>query len=62
MKKKSKYKYKSLAIILYNKYSTVYGEYSSLTNASLSLKYESKTITRALSSKRKMLKRRRLFK
>lgn len=52
MKKASK------AIILHNKDGTVYGEYSSITEASISLNCGVKTIYRALRSESKMLKRR----
>ena len=48
----------SKPIILYNKDGTVYGEYSSITLASLGLNCAMKTIYRALNSESKMLKRR----
>lgn len=52
MKKSSK------PIILYNKDRTVYGEYSSITEASLSVNCSVKTLHRALTSKKNFLKRR----
>jgi group I intron endonuclease len=52
MKKASK------PIVLYNKDGTVYGEYPSITNASLILNCNVKTIYRALKSESKILKRR----
>jgi group I intron endonuclease len=52
MKKKSK------AILVYNLDYTVFGEFSSIVNASKSLGCDQKTIIRALKSKKKMLKRR----
>lgn len=51
MKKNSK------PIILFNKDRTVYGEYNSITEASVSLNCSPKTISRALKSKSKLLKR-----
>jgi group I intron endonuclease len=51
MKKNSK------SIILYNKDGTVYGEYNSIIEASNSLNCSVKTISRALSSNSKILKR-----
>jgi group I intron endonuclease len=51
MKKNSK------PIILYNKGGTIYGEYNSILEASLSLKCSVKTISRALNSESKLLKR-----
>jgi len=52
MKKSSK------PVILYNKDRTVYGEYSSITEASLNVNCSVKTLYRALTSKSKILKRR----
>ena len=52
----------SKPIILYNKDGTVYGEYSSITLASLGLNCAMKTIYRALNSESKMLKRRWIVK
>lgn len=52
MKKKSK------PIILYNLDKTVFGEYSSIVEASESLICDQKTIIRALKSESKILKRR----
>ena len=48
----------SKSIILYNKDYTVYGEYSSITEAANSIRCNVKTITRALNSKSKLLLRR----
>ena len=45
-------------LVIYNKDGTVYGEYNSITCASESLNCNIKTISRALSSKSKLLKRR----
>jgi group I intron endonuclease len=47
----------SKPIILYNKDGTVYGEYNSIVEVSISLNCSVKTISRALSSKSKLLKR-----
>jgi hypothetical protein len=52
MKKSSK------PVIFYNKDRTVYGEYSSITEASLNVNCSVKTLYRALTSKSKILKRR----
>ena len=52
MKKKSK------PIILYNLDYTVYGEYSSITEASKAINCSVKTINRALKTDKKFLKRR----
>jgi len=52
MKKASK------PLVLYNKDGTVYGEYSSITSASLDINCSVKTIYRALRSESKILKRR----
>jgi len=52
MKKKSK------SIILYNLNFTVFGEYSSITEAAKSIKCNEKTISRALKTEKKILKRR----
>lgn len=43
---------------IYNKNGTIYGEYSSITSASVNVRCSVKTITRALQSKSKILKRR----
>lgn len=51
MKKSSK------PVVLYNKDKTVYGEYSSITEASLALNCSIKTIYRALKSEKKLLKK-----
>jgi NUMOD1 domain len=51
MKKKSK------SIILYNLDRTVYGEYSSIVEAAISLGCSEKTIRRALKTEKKLLKR-----
>lgn len=56
MKKKSK------AILVYNLYYTVFGEFSSIVNATKSLGCHQKTIIRALKSPKKMLKRRLIVK
>ena len=56
MKKNSK------AIILYNKNGTVYGEYSSITCVSNDLNCSVRTISRALFTKSKLLKRRLIVK
>ena len=45
-------------IVLYNKDDTVYGEYSSITEASIAVNCNVKTIHRALKSDSKLLKRR----
>jgi len=50
-------KNKSKPIVLYNKDGTVYGEYSSIVEASYSLNCSVKTISRALRSNSKILKR-----
>lgn len=47
----------SKPFILYNKDGTIYGEYNSIIKASISLNCSVKTISRALSSKSKLLKR-----
>lgn len=47
----------SKPVILYNKDGTVYGEYNSIVETSISLNCSVKTISRALSSKSKLLKR-----
>ena len=51
MKKSSK------PIVIYNKDRTVYGEYSSITKASLGLNCSIKTIYRAMKSESKLLKK-----
>lgn len=51
MKKSSK------PIVLYNKDNTVYGEYSSITEASLAINCSVKSIYRALKIESKLLKR-----
>jgi len=56
MKKNSK------PIILYNLDYTVYGEYPSITEAAKSLGCSVKTISRALSTDKKLLKRRFIVK
>ena len=56
MKKSSK------PIVLYNKDGTVYGEYSSITEASLAINCGVKTIYRALKSESKLVKRRWIVK
>jgi group I intron endonuclease len=56
MKKSSK------PVVLYNKDGTVYGEYSSITQASLSLGCGIKTIYRALKSESKLVKKRLIVK
>ena len=48
----------SKSIILYNKDYTVFGEYSSITEAAKSIRCNVKTISRALNSKSKLLLRR----
>lgn len=52
MKKKSK------SLLIYNLNYTVYGEYSSITEAAKSLNCNEKTIIRALKTEKKLLKRR----
>jgi NUMOD1 domain len=52
MKKKSK------SLLIYNFNYTVYGEYPSITEAAKSLSCNEKTITRALKTEKKLLKRR----
>jgi len=47
----------SKPIVLYNKDGTIYGEYSSIVEASNNLNCSVKTISRALRSKSKILKR-----
>ena len=56
MKKNSK------PIILYNLDYTVFGEYSSITEAAKSINCDSKTIRRALKTEKKILKRRFIVK
>lgn len=56
MKKASK------PIVLYNKNGTVYGEYPSITSASLHTNCAIKTIYRAIRSESKMLKKRLIVK
>lgn len=56
MKKNSK------PVILYNKDGTVYGEFASITSLSIHLNCSIKTISRALSSDSKLLKRRWIIK
>lgn len=53
-------KKKSKAIVLYNLDKTVYGEYTSITDASNSIGCDVKTITRALNTDKKILKKRYL--
>jgi len=48
----------SKPIILYNLNYTVFGEYSSIRNAADSINCNEKTIRRALTTKKKILKRR----
>jgi len=52
-----KMKKSSKPIVLYNKDNTVYGEYSSITEASLAINWSVKSIYRALKSESKLLKR-----
>ena len=49
---------KSKSIVLYNKNGTLYGEYNSIKDASISLNCDVKTIARALQTESKILKRR----
>ena len=56
MKKKSK------SLLLYNLNYTVYGEYPSITEAAKSLNCNEETITRALKTEKKLLKRRLIVK
>jgi group I intron endonuclease len=56
MKKKSK------PLILYNLNGTIYGEYSSITEAAKSIDCNPKTINRALKTEKKLLKRRYIVK
>ena len=49
---------KSKPIILYNLNSTVYGEYTSITEAAKDINCSVKTINRALKTEKKILKRR----
>ena len=56
MKKKSK------PIILYNLDFTVFGQYSSITEAANSINCSIKTINRALKTEKKLLKRRFIVK
>lgn len=58
----SNVKKSSKPIVLYNKDGTVYGEYSSITQASLALGCGIKTIYRALKSESKLVKRRLIVK
>jgi len=51
-------KTKSKPIILYNLDDTVYGEYSSITEASKATNCSIKTINRALKTEKQFLKRR----
>jgi hypothetical protein len=54
----AKMKKSSKPIILYNKDGSVYGEYASITEASLNTNCSIKTIYRAFTSESKLLKRR----
>ena len=58
----TKMKKKSKAILVYNLDYTVYGEFSSITDASKSLSCDQKTIIRALNSPKKILRRRWIVK
>lgn len=55
-------KKRSMPILVYNMDYTVYGEFSSITEASKSLGCSQKTINRALKTQKKMLKRRWIIK